>query len=275
MLLLFAGLQRGTAVSSPSSAAPTHSCDGLWRSFDASLDLVALHYDCAADPDDFVSSAADRSLLEASFGTPWLADHVLPVVGAFGRNTDYQEHPCVRTAQAVWGDATGFLRANCNAGCQIAASDRALAIELAYVRWSRTIASGGHVFVKEGGQSDFTMKVVTLLEGRNDLPLNAGRCVHVVQHSVWNEDMNSAGVTTFIMRHTDYLGPKNNGRGPITDGNIPMQERRTQITGPFLEAARKSWAACAWHVALDEFSKIPSWCDWRHGAQLLSPDVCI
>ena len=150
----------------------------------------------------------------------------------------YQEAACERVAQAVWGDSMGFLRASwLSAQPAAAASARALAVEYAERRWAAALELGGQIFVKEGGQSDFTAEVVRRLEDRWS---EGGRCVHVVQHSVWNEDMNSENVTDFIIGHVDYLGPRNNGRGPITDGNGPLQMLRGRSNVAFVQATRQS-----------------------------------
>lgn len=154
---------------------PSPRCAGtLPAALDPALDLVALHYDCAADPDDLASSVADRTMLEGVYGTAWVRGHVLPVIGAYGRNVNYRETQCERVAQAVWGDATGYLRASKLLG----RDSLTLAVEGAYVAWAAAIGAGGQVYVKEGGQSDFTRLVVTRLERQW---AGAGKCVHVVQ----------------------------------------------------------------------------------------------
>lgn len=68
-------------------------CSGVWPEggFDAERDLISLHYDCSADPDDFMSAVADRALLERRYGAAWLSSHVVPAAGTFGTNTDYQQ----------------------------------------------------------------------------------------------------------------------------------------------------------------------------------------
>ena len=57
----------GCALPSPRTPLP----EGSAR-FDASADLVSLHYDHAPDRDDGHSAAADRTLLEALYGACWL-----------------------------------------------------------------------------------------------------------------------------------------------------------------------------------------------------------
>ncbi len=205
-------------------------------------DLIALHYDCSPDPDDLTSAAADRTLLEATFGTSWLSGHVLPAIGTYGRNTAYKEASCERVAQSVWGDSTGYLRAAHRYPA------RAAAVALATEAWARTLEMGGQIYIKEGGQSDFTVDVVRRLEHRHP---GSGRCVHVVQHAGWNEDQNSDGVTAYLLRKTDYLRPLSRG-GIITDGNRVMQSRGGRWNAPFVSGARSSWMGCAWDVAIAE-----------------------
>jgi len=219
--------------------------------FNPAFDMIALHYDCAPDPDDFTSAAADRLLLEASYGTEWLKHHVLPVIGTFGLNEAYKEASCERIAQAVWGDSTGYLRANQPSHAPMHSSPlRTLAVATAASAWWQTIAAGGQLYVKEGGQSDFTKEVVAALEARQR---RSGKCVHIVQHAQWNEQQNHPGVTPYLMAHADYLGPcgtstltvpcraHSNGRGPITDGNGPLAAFRGQSNAAFIRAANASW----------------------------------
>lgn len=87
-------LQPPQPPSPPPPSPPPLSmhCNGSWpAAFDSARDLISLHYDCSADPDDFESAVADRAVLERTFGTVWLFSHVVPVAGTFGTNTDYQQ----------------------------------------------------------------------------------------------------------------------------------------------------------------------------------------
>ena len=266
-------------------------CAGVWPDggFDAERDLISLHYDCSADPDDFMSAVADRALLERSYGgrgggTAWLRAHVVPVAGTYGTNTDYQQQGCEATMHATWGDATGYLRASTRdppRAERTAALRRAAAVEAA-ARWLAAIERGGQVYVKEGGQSDFTLAVLDEVELYWQ---GAAGCVHVVQHSQWNEQTTSAGVLDALRaRGIDYVGNAKSGSGPVADGNGPlMRLRRTyrpksgaHFLSDFVATATASWLGCAWRVAFDEFAKVPSWCDWRSGrAQLFSAEECL
>ena len=258
--------------------------------FDPQRDLLALHYDCSPDPDDLQSLAADRTLLEALYGTTWLASHVLPVIGTFGRNTAYKSSSCERVARAVWGSASGFLRAHVpsrplppdgspwpfawvgSTPVSSGAWRRApQAIELAVARWSATLLAGGQIYVKEGGQSDFSHDVLTRLEARW---AGVGACVHVVQHARWNEEQNGENVTAYMEQTVDYLWPTSGcdqmargcARGVVTSGNGPLAAHRGPWNAAFVAAANASWMGCGWRLAFDEYAKHEHYGSCWHGA---------
>ena len=242
--------------------------------FDPRVDLLALHYDCSPDPDDMQSLAADRTLLEHTFGLAWVRLHVVPVIGTFGKNDAYKSASCERVAQAAWGDVTGFLRASepttalpadgrvwkwqwhgSTPASSVGGWQRAPgSVGKAMSRWHTTLEAGGQVFVKEGGQSDFTTEVVGRLEARWP---GIGRCVHVVQHAKWNEEQNGEGVTSLVENFTDYLAPVGvaRGTGVVTDGNKPLAAFNKLQNALFVAAANASGWACAWRVAFEEFGK--------------------
>ena len=87
---------------------------------------------------------------------------------------------------ATWGDATGYLRTSTREpprAERTATLRQAAAVEAA-ARWLAAIERGGQVYVKEGGQSDFTLAVLGEVELHRQ---GAAGCVHLVQHSQWNE----------------------------------------------------------------------------------------
>ena len=164
-------------------------------SFHSEKDLLSLHYDHAPDKDDGQSAAADRTLLEAMFGADWIRAHVVPVSGAYGENRGDFNRNSDAVMDAVWNDRGGWLAAHTD-------RDRALA-ELT-ARWQNTLAAGGDVWVKEGGQSDLTAEVVEKIQQR--LPeIDTRQRIHVVQHADWNEEQTTDDALAYTKQHTRYV----------------------------------------------------------------------
>lgn len=242
------------------------ACNGTWPdAFHPGVDVISLHYDCAPDPDDFESAVADRSILELRHGAAWLREHALAVGGTFGAANArlFQQAACERVLGAVWGTAGGFLRAGASAelGDDAAAETarlRAEAGDAVGARWARAVSAGGAVYVKEGGQSDFTALALARLEARL---AGASGCVHVVQHSAWNEAHASAAALQYVRSRADYV--------TIDDGNAALQRPTRDpacdgclrpVPARFEPAALRSWLGCAWAEAFRAFSALDSWC---------------
>lgn len=272
-------------------------CMGHWpAALNASSDLISLHYDCAPDPDDMESAVADRILLEGVLGTAWVRAHVLAVVGTFGaRSPAYRGAPCERVVRAVWDDVL-------DVPVQVAGAQpgqlhawrtrraRLGAVRGVFPTWSAALAKGGHVYVKEGGPSDFTALVlarVAAAQQRTSAP--AGPCVHVVQHSAWNEAHADPRALAVVRNCTlcDYRGPKATGRGPLADGNLALQRPAMDPRCPaclphpgallvppgFAEQAHVSRLGCAWDIAFEEFARADSWC--AGPVRRAGPGTCI
>lgn len=165
------------------------------RAFNSRTDLMSLHYDHAPDLDDGQSAAADRTLLESTFGKEWLSAHVVAVSGAYGKNAPQFVPASDGVMDAAWGDAGGWLAAHGN---------RQGAIDTLVERWTRTLKGGGDVWVKEGGQSDITAAAVAKIEATMK-GVDPRRRIHVVQHSTWNEDQTTPGALKYTREHTDYI----------------------------------------------------------------------
>jgi len=157
-------------------------------------DLIALHYDHAADRDDGDSAAADRTILESLFGAGWIKAHVLPVSGAYGINGPTFRPESDAVMDAAWGKG-GWLAAH---------ADKEGALAKMTDRWGRALQNGGDVWVKEGGQSDLTAEVVKRL--RAALPqVDPVKRIHVVQHSKWNESHTTPEALAYTKDNTDYI----------------------------------------------------------------------
>jgi hypothetical protein len=97
--------------------------------------------------------------------------------------------------EAVWGTSGGWLSAH---------KKWRPAVKEAAKRWSAAIKAGGDIWVKEGGQSDFTADVVRKIKRRH-LFLNTRRRVHVIQHSSWNERHADERDLAYVKKKTDYV----------------------------------------------------------------------
>jgi len=163
--------------------------------FDPVTDLLSLHYDHAPDRDDGDSAAADRTMLEVEFGKRWIEEHVVPVSGTYGRNAASFNPASDAVMDAVWNDVGGWL----------AAHDRPEESRVTLARrWMRVLRSGGDVWVKEGGQSDLTADVISIVR-RYAPNVDMHSRVHVVQHSDWNEDQASPAALDYVKMHIDYI----------------------------------------------------------------------
>jgi hypothetical protein len=165
------------------------------RAFNSEKDLLSLHYDHAPDKDDGHSAAADRTLIASVFGAEWISIHVLPVSGTYGKNKHSFNAKSDAVMDAVWNGCGGWVAAD---------RDWDAAVKAVYTRWHTTLAAGGDVYVKEGGQSDITAAVVKLL--RKEHPQIATRQrIHVVQHSDWNEDQTTREALEYVKENTHYI----------------------------------------------------------------------
>jgi hypothetical protein len=139
-ILLILCLNASCSVAEPPAADAA-------RTFDAEKDLLSLHYDHADDRDDGQSAAADRTMLQVLNGVEWISKHVIPVSGAYGKNARLFNPDSDAVMDVCWNDCGGWLAGH--------DASEAVLSEMT-VRWSRTLRAGGHIWVKEGGQSDIT-----------------------------------------------------------------------------------------------------------------------
>ena len=164
---------------------------GQERQFVMDRDLLLVHFDSKTDVDDIQTVAALATLL-AHDDFSGLKYHA--VAGTYG----IQEGLYVPSNELFnlafgsnWSDAHNHL-------------DKAL-LEVVQ-KAEATLAKGGHVWIAEAGQSDFSAQLVEVL---NKKGLNT---IHIVQHSDWNESVTSSKYLEFVKEHSDYH--------KIPDGNL-------------------------------------------------------
>jgi hypothetical protein len=178
LILLVAQL----AVAAPSQAA-----------FDPARDVIALHYDHAPDLDDGQSAAADRTLLQSTFGERWLDSHLVIVSGTYGVNAPTFVRKSDDVMNVVWDRRW------------LSAHDQwKPSVDSVATRWVSAIERGGRVWVKEGGQSDFTADVVTRIKAAHPA-IDTRRSIIVVQHSSWNEEQATPVKLAYTKANTTYV----------------------------------------------------------------------
>ena len=195
-------------------------------SFNRNTDLVALHFDHAPDPDDGHAAAAGYIV------TRELGLDVIVVGGAYG----------VWNASRYLSESEGLMNAIWGGQWLDAHNNRSSAVVVATSRWAGTLASGGDVWIAEGGQSDFTAAVVRSIQQQFPEFQTRSR-IHLIQHSQWNEDHANASDLSFVKANTNYVR--------IEDGNNPNStaDFRSETPDSFVNTARSTRYAGVWNSA--------------------------
>jgi hypothetical protein len=166
-------------------------------------DLIALHYDHRADPDDGVATAA-------GFSIAWYFD-ITPIVvsGAYGCQPGVYQTDSEVITNTAWG--SDWLNAH---------DDWTGAVAAAAEAWNAVLSTGAHVWIAEGGQSDFSADVVRRLLDFHavDGSVTQSR-IHLVQHSNWNERYTCSAENCeidnlgFVRDNTHYIKIPDGNRG--------------------------------------------------------------
>ena len=164
--------------------------------FNVQVDLLLAQFDCKTDVDDLHSVAALSTLLSNSNFSK-IKYHA--VAGTYGTQEGLYVPPN-ELFQLAFGNSWTDAHKNLES-----------AIIQVKVIVESTLASGGDIWIAEGGQSDFSAELVRNIQV--DLPnVKTVQRIHVVQHSDWNEKVTSAENLQFIKQNTDYQ--------KIADGNV-------------------------------------------------------
>jgi hypothetical protein len=165
-------------------------------SFNIEKDLLLVQFDCKTDVDDLHTVAALVTLLSDS---KFSKIHYHAVAGTYGIQEGLYVPPNALFQLAFgdnWTDAHENLKD---------AVDQVKAII------KTTLANQGDIWIAEAGQSDFTAGLIKSIQ--SDLPeICISQCIHVVQHSDWNEKSTSPENLQFVKKNTDYQ--------KIPDGNV-------------------------------------------------------
>jgi len=195
-------------------------------------DLLVLHYDNCPDRDDGHAIPAGKSIVE-KYGI----NNVLTVNGTCGnsiRNRFVDESQSVM--QASWGNS--YLDAH---------NQRNLSVNTAAIRWASTLSNGAHVWVAEGGQSDFTADVVRKIE--SNYGSSSLKRIHIIQHSAgstaYNEKFTDAANLAYLKNRTSYQ--------PVANGNVGgngTADLNAQ-SSYFVFTARASRFSAEWNAGFD------------------------
>jgi len=188
-------------------------------------DLISLHYDHAPDRDDGHATVAALAVVRSRGIIP----HVVSGAYGAGNRTQYQPQ-AEQVMRQAWGSAWVNAHGNWQSAVNATAS-----------RWLNTLLNGGDIWIAEGGQSDFTSDVVRRIKTTNP-GINTNNRIHVIQHSIWNEQMSDQGDLNYSRANTDYV--------KIDDGNgANATADLNQKSTSFVALARASQYGAAWNSA--------------------------
>ena len=193
--------------------------------FDESQDLFVVQLDFVArdDAHSAVATAAAVDIFE-----------VEPVVVA-GTNS-----PENTLRNRDYGDVMNATYGN---GWVDAQGDRSAAVNAVAGEWITTLESGAHVWVAEGGVSDFTAEVLRSVQAQRP-ELNTADFVHVVHHSGTSIERTLDDDLELIEREADLVRI-NDGNG--ANGTADLH----QFADGFEGAARSSDFSDGWEAAFD------------------------
>ncbi len=161
--------------------------DRLGR-FSPATDLFLAHFDCRTDVDDLHSVAGVATML----ADPRFADvRFHAVAGAYGIQEGLYV-PGNELFDLAFGDWWSDAH-----------SDRSKALEEVAAMAAATVRDGGHVWIAEAGQSDFSAALVRLLHDKLGNESLKDR-IHIVQHADWNEEVTSPEALAFVRDAATY-----------------------------------------------------------------------
>ena len=163
--------------------------------FNPDQDLFLAQFDSKTDVDDVHSVAGVATMLR----DPRFAEvKYHAVAGAYGIQEGLYV-PSPRLFNLSFGDNWSDAHNN-RVGALAEVSKLVLA----------TLQRGGHVWIAEAGQSDFTADWLMIVQDQ-DPSIDTQAQVHVVQHSDWNESSAAPEKLAYVKQHADYQ--------KIADGN--------------------------------------------------------
>ena len=164
--------------------------------FQADKDLFIAHFDCKTDVDDVLSVAGVVSMLsDPRFSN--VKYHA--VAGAYG------------IQEGLYVPANELFDISFGSNWSDAHADFARALKEETALVMKTLKEGGNIWIAEGGQSDFTASLIRNIKS-NQPSVQTTKCIHVVQHSDWNENVTSPDNLLYVKANSSYI--------KIPDGNV-------------------------------------------------------
>jgi hypothetical protein len=218
-------------------------------------DLISLHFDHMPDPDDGHAAVAARTVTRQYGITPHVVagTHSFPVSRKNAFPKPFQK-AVLKVMSATWGNA--WLNAHNNGKNN---APNAQAVQKTAKKWHRTLQNGGHVWVAEGGPSDFTAHVLKYMQNRLGHQLKKPRRIHVIQHGAepcskpkyyrLNEKYTGKNNLRYVQNHTDYEIIGNGNCSQKKDTFLPTANFRSinkSFNQQFKNAAAKHVYAAAW-----------------------------
>lgn len=225
-------------------------------------DLISLHYDHMPDPDDGHATVAARTVT-GRFG---ITPHVVAGTHSFPVNrTNAFPGPFQEAAMAVMSATWGGAWLNAHNYNNNNTAPNAQTVEKTAEKWHSTLKNGGHVWVAEGGPSDFTAFVLKYMKDHLKYQFRTPRRIHVVQHGAepcanpdyvrLNERNTGEENLRYVQNHTDYVIIGNGNCHQVRTGNdiykptANFRSTRETFNQSFKNVAARHVYASAWAAA--------------------------
>lgn len=189
--------------------------------FNFKKDLLLVNFDCKTDVDDLHTAAGLATILASP---KFLKINYHIVAGTYGIQKGLYVPPNSLLELAFennWTDAHEQMD---------------VAIEKVKIVVKKTLEKGGDVWIAEAGQSDFSAKLIQVIQ--KEMPKIAiAKRFHIVQHSEWNENKTAPEYLEFVKKNTDYYKiPDGNEVGNGTPGfkSLEYKDWNNKIKNPKL-----------------------------------------
>ncbi len=156
--------------------------------FNIEKDLLLAQFDCKTDVDDVHAAAALITLLS---NPNFSKTKYHAVAGTYG------------VQEGLYVPPNDLFQLAFGSNWSDAHTDVESAIKRVKAIAESTLSNGGNIWIAEGGQSDFSAKLVKRIQA--DQPnVKTSQRIHVVQHADWNEQVTSPESLQFVKQNTVY-----------------------------------------------------------------------